>query len=54
MAGEPLDLENNSDDTDIRAIKQNFISITPIQLDLTDYRSIDVIREQLSAITIEC
>ncbi len=54
MAGEPLDLENNSDDTDIRAIKQNFISITPIQLDLTDYRSIDIIREQLSAITIEC
>ncbi|MGB9802607.1 5'/3'-nucleotidase SurE [Desulfofundulus sp.] len=46
MAGEPLDLEDNGNDTDVQAIRENFISITPIQLDLTDYRSLSVFRQQ--------
>ncbi|MDQ0287652.1 5'-nucleotidase [Desulfofundulus luciae] len=46
MAGEPLDLDENGDDTDVQAIKQNFISITPIQLDLTDYQSLQTLRQQ--------
>uniref|UniRef100_A0A7C1JM25 5'-nucleotidase SurE n=1 Tax=Ammonifex degensii TaxID=42838 RepID=A0A7C1JM25_9THEO len=37
MAGEPLDLNDNDPDTDVRAVKEGFISITPVQIDLTDY-----------------
>ncbi len=46
MAGEPLDLEENGEDTDVQAIKQNFISITPIQLDLTDHHALQILRQQ--------
>lgn len=35
MAGEVME-DNNSEDTDIAAIKNNMISITPLQLNLTD------------------
>ncbi|HBQ28709.1 5'-nucleotidase [Peptococcaceae bacterium SCADC1_2_3] len=41
MGGQPMDIEdNNNNDTDVGAIKAQYISITPIQLDLTDYRTI--------------
>lgn len=44
MAGEPLDLEESSDNTDVQAIRDNCISITPIQLDLTDYKAMAALR----------
>lgn len=41
MAGDLLDLEENQEGTDISAVKNNYISITPLHLDLTDYPTID-------------
>ena len=43
MAGEPLEAEEDKEDgcgTDVDAVKNNYISITPLQLDLTDYATI--------------
>ena len=40
MAGEPLDLVDNREETDILAIKERYISITPLQLDLTNYQAL--------------
>lgn len=37
MAGEPLDVNGNDSDTDVVAVKEGFISITPVHIDLTDY-----------------
>lgn len=53
MAGEPLDVEENNDDTDVQAIKNNFISITPIQLDLTDYHSLNSLGHLLQLTAVE-
>lgn len=44
MAGEPLDLVDNENDTDILAVKEKFISITPLQLDLTNYQTLPVLK----------
>ncbi len=41
LAGELDDSDNNESDTDINAIKNNYISITPIKIDLTSYETID-------------
>ncbi len=44
VAGQVVDIDckkNNEITTDINAVKQNKISITPIHLDLTNYRIID-------------
>jgi len=40
MAGEPLDLVDPSEETDILAIKERYISITPLQLDLTNHQAL--------------
>ena len=40
MAGEIYD-SNNSEATDIYAVGQGYVSITPLQTDLTDYLSLD-------------
>ncbi|MEW6192299.1 MAG: 5'/3'-nucleotidase SurE [Bacillota bacterium] len=45
MAGEPLDLDGNDPDTDVRAVKEGFISITPVQIDLTDYLFIEKLKK---------
>ncbi|MBU1045195.1 MAG: 5'/3'-nucleotidase SurE [Candidatus Omnitrophica bacterium] len=34
-----------TDDTDIRAIEENFVSITPLQFDLTAYRAIENLKK---------
>ena len=47
MAGEPLETEESEEGgcgTDVDAVKNNYISITPLQLDLTDYASIEKLR----------
>lgn len=44
MAGEPLDTEEGAENgcgTDVQAVKDNYISVTPLQLDLTDYASLE-------------
>lgn len=44
MAGEPFDLDENDPDTDVCAVKEGYISITPVHFDLTDYEFIDRIK----------
>jgi 5'-nucleotidase len=41
MAGDLLEMEENQEGTDVGAVKSNYISITPLHLDLTDYPTID-------------
>lgn len=43
MAGKPFSSDGNDPDTDIGAIRDGYISISPIQFDLTDYRAIEVL-----------
>lgn len=51
MAGEPMDLiDENNCDTDVGAINEQCISITPIQLDLTDYHALDRVRDWLTSL----
>jgi len=38
MAGEPLDVDGDDPDTDVWAVKEGFISITPVHYDLTNYQ----------------
>ena len=40
MAGELLEMDENAEGTDVKAVKNNYISITPLHLDLTDYPTI--------------
>jgi len=47
LAGEPLETEEGEEGgcgTDVDAVKNNYISITPLQLDLTDYASIEKLK----------
>ena len=39
-----LDVLDSSDDTDVIAVRRNYISVTPIQYDLTDYRFLKSMR----------
>jgi 5'-nucleotidase len=43
LAGKKLQLDHESDVDDV-AVMNNFISITPIQFDLTDYKAIDLLK----------
>jgi len=43
MAGEPLETENTVG-TDVEAIKENYISITPLHFDLTDYVALEQLK----------
>jgi len=45
MAGEPLSLDSEDIDTDIGAVKQGYISITPVQIDLTNHRLIEELKK---------
>ncbi len=46
VAGEPLEAQEDPSgtETDVEAVKNNYISITPLQLDLTDYAAIEQLR----------
>ncbi|NLJ75819.1 MAG: 5'/3'-nucleotidase SurE [Peptococcaceae bacterium] len=37
MGGEPFDLDKDDPETDVWAIREGYISMTPVQFDLTDY-----------------
>jgi 5'-nucleotidase len=39
-----LDVLDTTDDTDVIAVRKNYISVSPIQYDLTDYRTLKSIR----------
>jgi 5'-nucleotidase len=45
MAGEPLELDENSPDTDVSACREGYIAITPIKIDLTSYREIEELKK---------
>ncbi len=45
MAGEPLELDENSPDTDVLACREGYIAITPIKIDLTSYREIEKLKK---------
>jgi len=40
-----LEVLDRTDDTDVIAVRRNYISVTPIQYDLTDYRTLKKIRD---------
>lgn len=44
MAGEPFDLDEDDPETDVRAVKEGYISITPVQFDLTDYSVLEKLK----------
>jgi len=44
MAGEVMDLEDNCPDTDIGSNKQGYITVTPVQIDLTNKCELERIR----------
>ncbi len=39
-----LDVLDSTDDTDVIAVRKNYISVTPIQYDLTDYKALKAFR----------
>ena len=41
IGGFPVDEDSNQDDTDIKAVKHGYISITPIKLDYTNYEFLE-------------
>jgi 5'-nucleotidase len=45
MAGKPFSLDGDDPNTDIGAIRGGFISISPVQFDLTDYRAMEVLKD---------
>ena len=47
MAGEPFDLDEDDPDTDVWAIREGYISITPFHFDLTDYSMMDQLKEAI-------
>lgn len=50
MAGEPFDVDEDDPDTDVWAIREGYISITPVHFDLTDYRIMDHLKETIKKI----
>lgn len=45
MAGKPHSPDTEDPDTDIGAVKRGYISITPLQIDLTDYEVMDGLKK---------
>lgn len=47
LAGEPVDFSDREEekDTDVAAIRNSYVSITPIQFDLTNYQLLDQLKE---------
>jgi 5'-nucleotidase len=45
MGGEALDLDGNDPDTDVGAVKDGYISVTPVQIDLTNHVFINELKE---------
>lgn len=52
MAGEPFDLDKDDPETDVWAIRGGYISITPVQFDLTDYGFMEKLKNICSKIEV--
>jgi len=52
MAGEPFDVDGDNPDTDVWAVNEGYISITPIHYDLTNYRIIGDINNLIKGLDI--
>lgn len=50
MAGEPFDLDEDDPATDVWAVKEGYISITPVQFDLTDYSFLEKLKSTVKKI----
>jgi 5'-nucleotidase len=44
LAGYFQSLENNSDDADITALDNNFVSVVPVNIDMTCYQTLNQIK----------
>lgn len=44
MAGEPFDVDGDNPDTDVWAVNEGFVSITPVHYDLTNYKALDDVK----------
>jgi len=49
LTGDFLNEEPNAQDTDEWALKNNYISVVPVQIDMTCYRSIDKLKKMFAA-----
>lgn len=47
LVGERVNLEPEANDTDIYALEQGYITVTPTRLDVTDYGLVDVLKDIL-------
>ncbi|BAF59578.1 MAG: 5'/3'-nucleotidase SurE [Pelotomaculum sp.] len=52
MAGEPFDLDEDDPDTDVWAVKEGYVSITPVHFDLTDYKIMERLKKLLKTAKI--
>lgn len=50
MAGEPFDLDEDDPDTDVWAVKEGYISVTPVHFDLTDYHILKDLKKMIKKI----
>ena len=44
LAGHFRNFEENSDETDIHALRNNFVSVVPVSVDLTCYKTLDKLK----------
>ncbi|HBG22543.1 MAG: 5'/3'-nucleotidase SurE [Syntrophaceticus sp.] len=45
LGGDVVDNNDNREDTDVACIQENMVSVTPIQVDLTNYRVMDSLKD---------
>ncbi|MCD5406641.1 MAG: 5'/3'-nucleotidase SurE [Desulfotomaculum sp.] len=45
MAGEPENIDEHDPETDVNAIKEGYVSVTPVQIDVTNYQYIKKLKE---------
>ncbi|MBM7855282.1 5'-nucleotidase [Desulfohalotomaculum tongense] len=45
MAGEPENLDEDDPETDVYAVKEGYISVTPIQIDVTSYQYLEELKK---------
>jgi len=50
MAGEPFDIDEDDPDTDVWAINEGYISITPVHFDLTNYSILHTLKNMVKKI----
>lgn len=48
LAGDFVNFEPNATDTDEWAIKNGFVSVLPLKVDITDYKAIDILKNSFS------